>query len=99
MPDFTWKNNPLRANNMRHPVIGVQVDAMRQIRAIRQMAAIKSLLLSRIQEVDIIGFANLRQTVFGHALADALFFDFRQAAFLKRISHPDKIIFEAPEGG
>ena len=76
VPNFAWKDNPAGSDDMGNAMIAVEVDAVRQVGLISQLAAIESALGIRIEKVDIVGFVNLRLAVCGHAFADADLFCF-----------------------
>ena len=50
-PDFIGEDDALRAGELRHAMIGVQIDAVLQIRFIGQLAAIERLVFLGIEQV------------------------------------------------
>ncbi len=48
---------------------GIQIDPEGQVSLVNELTAIESLIRVRVEEVQIVGFANLSQTVLSHPFA------------------------------
>ena len=65
-PNFLRIDDEIRPGQVLHGQSRVQVDADALVGFVRQLAAIKSILPFRVQEIQVVWLAHLRQAVIRH---------------------------------
>ena len=69
IPNLLWVNDLVCAGQGFHRHAGVEVDAALQIGTVDQLAAVKGFFCVGVEEIQVVGFAQLCQNKRGNILA------------------------------
>ena len=73
-PNFLGKDYTGSTGQVGNTKVCVEIDPVRKICFISQLAAVEGVLLVWVEQIDIVRFANLTKAIIHNLVADVVFF-------------------------
>jgi len=91
-PHFLWKDDAAGSGNFRNCLATVQVNAVFQVSHICKLATVEGIFSRRVQEIDIVRLADLRQAKRCNVLPYGFLLIQGQTSSCKRIGNSVELI-------